>query len=170
MKRNGVGLEYQTLRAEVISRIEVRSQITFGVVTVAGVLYSFGLSNPAVAFVYPIIALFLAASWTQNDISIKLIGKYIRDNVEEDDPGLQWETWRAAYAANSTEISGLRLTNLSAIGIFTITQAVALLIGFSRYLNFMSLDWIAGILATAFTFLTALLLREYSNRIKTLTN
>jgi len=167
MELDTVELEYQKLRDEIVSRIEIRSQTIFGVVTLAGVLYGFGISNPAIALMYPIVSLFLAASWAQNDISIKLIGKYIRDEIEPQVPGLKWQTWRAAYASTSTLVFGFRLTSLSAAGVFIITQAVALIIGFSRFQSFTYIGWLMGGLSILFTLLTVLLLREYNRRIKT---
>jgi len=166
MESDAVELEYQKLRDEVVSRIETRSQTIFGVVTLASVLYSFGISNPTIAFMYPIVSLFLAASWAQNDISIKLIGKYIRDEIEPQMPGLKWQTWRATYASASTLLFSFRLTSLSATGVFIITQAVALTIGFSGFRSFTFVSWIIGGLSILFTFLTVLLLREYGSRVK----
>lgn len=166
MESDIITLEYQALREEIVSRIELRSQTIFGVITLAGVLYSFGLSNSAVAFVYPIISLFLAASWAQNDISIKLTGKYIHDEIEPKLPDLKWQTWRAAYTGKSTLVFGLRLTSLSATGVFIITQAVALLIGFARFQAFSTLEWIAGGLSVAFVVITIGLMSEYRKRIK----
>jgi hypothetical protein len=167
MELDTVELEYQKLRDEVVSRIEIRSQTIFGVVTLAGVLYSFGISNPVIALMYPIVSLFLAASWTQNDISIKLIGKYIRDEIEPQVPGLKWQTWRVAYASTSTSVFGLRLTSLSAAGVFIITQAVALTIGFAGFRSFTYVGWLVGGLSILSTLLTVVLLREYNRHIKT---
>lgn len=166
MESNAIELEYQKLRDEIVSRIETRSQTILGVVTLAGILYAFGIENqnPAVVFMYPIISLFLAASWSQNDISIKLLGKYIRDEIEPQMPGIRWQAWRKANS-KSTTVYGIRLTSLSAAGVFIITQAVALLIGLSRVQHFTFVDWLAGCMSAAFTILTMMLLREHSKRI-----
>ena len=113
---------------------------------------------------YPIISLFLAASWSQNDISIKLLGKYIHDEIEPQMPGARWQAWRRANS-KSTSVFGVRLTSLSAAGVFIITQGVALLIGLSRVRYFTFVDCLAGCLSAVFTVLTIMLLHEHGKRI-----
>lgn len=171
MEFDAVSLEYQALRAEIVSRIETRSQTIFGVVTLAGVLYSFGLNNPAVAFVYPIVSLFIIVGWVQNDISIKLAGKYIRDEIEPQIPGLGWQAWRAGDAADSTVVLGIRLTSIAAAGVFIVTQIVALFIGFSRPGGLNDADWPVAAVSIICTALTGLLLTQYYvRRINRLTS
>jgi hypothetical protein len=73
----GLQLEYATLRDEIIKRIELRTQILFGTLTLAGVLFGFASSKTLGVLAYPIVAAFLATAWSQNDIALKHAAKYI---------------------------------------------------------------------------------------------
>lgn len=55
----GLKLEYAALREEVLKRIELRTQILFGTLALAGVLFGFASSIPVGILSYPIIAFFL---------------------------------------------------------------------------------------------------------------
>jgi hypothetical protein len=52
---------------------------------------SAGLAFDSVAFVYPILALFLALGWFQNDFRIADTAAYIRERIEPLFPGLNYE-------------------------------------------------------------------------------
>jgi hypothetical protein len=62
----GWEMEYQALRTEIVERIGIRNQIMLATLTLAGIMLSFGVTNPSIAFVFPIIATFLAAAWPQS--------------------------------------------------------------------------------------------------------
>ena len=91
---NGLLAEYNALRAEILKRIELRNSILFGTLTFAGVLLGFGLSTPTLALIYVIISAFLYAAWIHSDVVISDLGRYIRDNLENNQTGLSWETKR----------------------------------------------------------------------------
>jgi len=54
-KFDGLLAEYNTLRAEILKRIEIRNAIVFGTLTFAGVLLSLGLAKPSLPLIYVII-------------------------------------------------------------------------------------------------------------------
>ena len=99
--------EYNTLRSEIVRRIEIRNSIVFGVLTFAGVLLSFGLEIPTLAIIYTIISMFLAAAWVQSDVMISGIGCYIREKIEPDARGLNWETYRQQARLEDSQRRGI---------------------------------------------------------------
>lgn len=154
---DGLKMEFTALRSEIVSRIELRSQIVLATLTLAGVVFSFGLNTPAIAFVFPIVATFLAAAWLQHDTRISELTAYLHDQVESKIPGLGWETYRRNRPRKGTRIFGVRLSVLSAGGVFIVIQWVALIIGFSKFSTFTTLEWILGSVALVFTLITILL-------------
>ena len=75
---HGVDLEYNSLRGEILKRIELRQQIISITLTLAGIFLSFGLSTDTVALIYPPLAAFLSIAWAQNDFRIRDLATYIR--------------------------------------------------------------------------------------------
>lgn len=155
----GLTIEYNALRDEIMSRIELRSQLMLATLTLAGIVFGVGLNTPAVAFVFPILATFLSAAWRQHDARINEITVYIYEQIEPRLPGLGWETHRRQRTKRTTRLLGLRLTALSAGGTFVVMQLVALIIGFSRYPAFSLFEWVFGSIAATFTVFTVLLMR-----------
>lgn len=86
--------EHQELRNEILKRTEIQHQLISITLVAFGALISVGLQGSATALLaYPILALFLSAAWSSNDIQIAQLGAYIRDQIEEKllDPGMGWE-------------------------------------------------------------------------------
>lgn len=91
--------QYVSLRSEIEKRIEIRQQILALTLLVAGTFLTVG-AQPGVSQVvllfYPILAMFLGAIWTHNDLRIGQINQYIRMELEKYLSGLGpgWETYR----------------------------------------------------------------------------
>lgn len=150
----GMEMEYTALRWEILSRIELRNQIMLATLTLAGVMLSFGVSNASIAFVFPIIATFLATAWLQHDVRVGEISSYIHEHIEHKLPGMGWEGYRAHRSRKSTRLLGIRLSVLSAGGVFIVIQGVALFIGFSRFSALTVPEWIFGAISALFMLLT----------------
>lgn len=134
--------EYGTLRDEILRRMEMRNSIVFGTLTFTGALLGFGLETPALALLYPIIAMFLAAAWVQNDTVISNLGRYIRENLEDAQTGLRWETERQKNRLREAQSGKIYPSAIfSSEGVFLITQGMALLIGFANQPRFTILEW-----------------------------
>jgi hypothetical protein len=147
--------EYNTLRSEIVRRIEIRNSIVFGVLTFAGVLLSFGLEIPTLAIIYIIISMFLAAAWVQSDVMVSNIGCYIREKIEPDTQGLNWETYRQQARMEDAQRRSIQPSVVfSTSGIFFITQTIALVIAFSNVRSFSLLDWALSIVAVFCELLT----------------
>ncbi len=121
--------EYAALRDEILKRLELQHQsLSLGLIAL-GALIPLGVESesPIVILLYPIIVLFLAASWSQSDLRTGQIGTYIRENIEprltNGQPG--WESLRA-----KSVVIGLfgSLSVFSARGLFLVTQVFVVLL------------------------------------------
>lgn len=86
--------EYSQLRGEILKRSEIQHQLISIALVALGGLTSLGLKDsPSALLAYPMLALFLSASWSYNDIQIAQLGIYIRYRIEDAliGGGLGWE-------------------------------------------------------------------------------
>ena len=122
---HGVDLEYNSLRGEILKRIELRQQIISITLTLAGIFLSFGLSTDTVALIYPPLAAFLSIAWAQNDFRIRDLATYIRENLETAPIGLGYETYIQRVRSNNQKLGAWRFVVISHTGIFIFTQLMA---------------------------------------------
>jgi hypothetical protein len=160
----GILAEYNVLRAEILKRIEIRNSIVFGTLTFAGVLLGFGLSNAKLALIYPVISLFLAAAWVQNDVLISDLGRYIRDHLETSPIGLKWETHRQHTRVSKKRDWKQPSAALSSGGVFFITQLVAMIVAISQYSAFTELEYILLFIAVLCVLFTIYYFRYSAKR------
>lgn len=125
-------MEYQSLRAEILKRMDLRQQMVSVTLTIAGAFLGFGLGTPAVALVYPPLAAFLAVAWAQNDYRVRQVSTYIREHHETQLAGLGWETHMQAQRS-SGGVGAWRLLLMSHGGIFLLTQWMAIGIGLLKF-------------------------------------
>lgn len=119
--------EYAALRQEILKRMETQHQVVSLSLTAFGVLGTVGFNNNISALLaYPILSLFLAMAWSQNDIRIGQIGQYICEEIEERllDDKHGWEHW---HRFSDSGLFVGRRTVRSARGTFLSTQFIALL-------------------------------------------
>jgi hypothetical protein len=86
--------EFAQLKAEILKRSEIQHQLISITLVALGGLAAVGLKDsPPALLAYPLLALFLGASWSYNDIQIAQIGIYIKYRIEERllDPPMGWE-------------------------------------------------------------------------------
>jgi hypothetical protein len=122
----GYGWEYSAIRNEILKRIEMRQQLISITLTLAGIFLSFGLSNEMVTLVYPPLAMFLAFGWAQNDFRIRRMGRYIRENLESLEIGLNYESQMQEDRQIDTSLATWRFVVISHSGIFLFTQVMAI--------------------------------------------
>lgn len=154
----GVELEHKSLRDEILTRIRLRQQIVGVTLTLSGAFLAFGLNRPAVALVYPPLALFLALGWAQNDHRIRNVATYIRKNIEThfDTPG-----WEISIKKKTTE-SGFhawRFVIISHGGIFLGTQLLAIGVGVSEW-TATPIEWVLLMIDSIATICVGLILRK----------
>lgn len=140
---HGVDLEYNSLRNEILKRIELRQQIISITLTLAGIFLSFGLSTDTIALIYPPLAAFLAIAWAQNDFRIRDIATYIRENLESKPIGLGYETY-VQQARKKKKTGSWRYVVISHTGIFVFTQLMAVGIELLKTMPavFSPLEWV----------------------------
>jgi uncharacterized membrane protein len=95
--------EYGQLRGEILKRSELQHQLISIALVAFGGLAAVGLrDSPSALLAYPMLALFLAAAWSYNDIQIAQLGAYIRYRIEEQLIGgdLGWEHARLSDHAS----------------------------------------------------------------------
>jgi hypothetical protein len=128
----GYDLEYNSLRGEILKRIELRQQLVSITLTLAGVFLGIGLGTESVALIYPPLAMFLAFGWAQNDFRIRDLAGYIRKYLETASTGLRYEHEVELGRVSSTGLGSWRYVVISHVGVFLFTQAMALLIELAR--------------------------------------
>jgi 8-oxo-dGTP diphosphatase len=136
-RRQEILVEYETLRQEVLQRINGRNQSLNLAITATGIFVAAvaGQFFPPVALLlYPLVAVWIAVSWTQHDIRVGQIGKRIRDGIEQQLGGVKWENWLSAQFARESRFIYRRSTELTAVGVLVGTQiltiALAILFAF----------------------------------------
>jgi hypothetical protein len=133
IERDLLVAQYTALRDEMAKRFEIRSQLVALTLLVAGTFLTIGV-QPTVPesaiLVYPILAMFLAASWAQSDLRTAQIAQFIRDHIEPciGTPlrELGWENYRR------TTYSRSRRLTFSTQGVFVSTQALAIALAVVR--------------------------------------
>ncbi len=76
--------EYKELRGEILKRSEMQHQLISITLVALGALTTVGLKDsPSALLAYPMLALFLAATWSYNDIQIAQLGIYIKYRIED---------------------------------------------------------------------------------------
>jgi hypothetical protein len=133
--------EYNSMRNEVIKRIELRYQIINLSLVISGVLFTTGFNSKqaSVFLIYPFISSLLFSLWLHNGNAIMVIGTYLRDKIEIeffDRKGPAWEIGvgeRAQKTTPSIWWSSDRSDVFFSGGIFLVTQLVAIYLGWSFY-------------------------------------
>jgi hypothetical protein len=157
----GMKMEYAALKSESLQRIGLRQQLISIALTITGVMLSFGVNNGLIALIYPPLALFLVITWVQNDARIRDVAKYIREEIEPNFPGLNWET-HIQKDRELSKISKRQRTILSHGGIFIFTQLIAILVGcFTITLNPIS---VALFVTDAISVILALMYLRFARR------
>ena len=132
-KKPGFGCEYNSIRSEILKRIEMRQQLISITLTLAGIFISFGLTNELVPLIYPPLAMFLAFGWAQNDFRIRRLARYVRDELESLDIGLHYESAMDEDRKLDKGLVSWRFVVISHSGIFLFTQILAIGIDLLRH-------------------------------------
>ena len=150
--------EYKTLRDEILRRLEIRTRVIDLTVLGSGAVWAAAFQSTSLApalFVYPLLVLFLTLGWTSHGVLIQQIGDYIRDQIENREPQLNWETFSSEQRQAS--VRWLYSASVSSSGLFLVTQVVSICL--AVYLNdgLNGWEWALlglGILATLGTCVT----------------
>jgi hypothetical protein len=129
-----VEAEFAGLREEILKRTEIQHQMNVAAfVAIAAFLSVTSPQSGVILLCYPILGLFLAATWVHNHNRIVEIGSYIHDVVESKvlsqyliEQGVGWE-----HYLRKTTRQGLlgSLPFFASRGIFVGTQILAIVVG-----------------------------------------
>ncbi len=127
--------ECSALHDEINTRMGQRGTLfTFTIIT-AGSLLSLGATtNAQIALFYPVLSLFLAAAWSDEDGKIGALGAYMHEQERRYDL-YGWCSYHRPRKKMSGLLASLRrlyptsLLGLATRGVFLSTQALAILVG-----------------------------------------
>lgn len=119
--------EFSALRDEIVKYADMQSKLESLTLIVAGGLFSLSTTLPLSTFVYPIIAMFLAARWTDLQVTIDREATYLRNTYEKyGSVPPRWETFSATTNFKGSRALSSVLGPLAIAGLFLVTQALAL--------------------------------------------
>ncbi len=162
--------ECTSLHDEINARLAQRGNLfTFTIIS-AGSLLSLGASaNAEIALFYPVLSLFLAAAWSNEDRKIGSLSTYLHER--EQFYGLSgWETYHrvSKKKASFFLISWQPFNTLSFAtrGVFLSTQILAILVGFAQVLTKGTLasTWPLLALAILATIITGFVIQHRRSR------
>jgi hypothetical protein len=128
--------ECEFLHDEINTRMGQRGNLfTFTIIT-AGSLLSLGATtNAQIALFYPILSLFLAAAWSDEDGKIGALGAYLHDQEARYDL-YGWTSYHrprhkpsSFFPANVLNLLPSSLLSVATRGVFLSTQLLAILVG-----------------------------------------
>lgn len=125
-------LEYNSLRAEILQRMQMRQQIIYIMLTIAGAFLAFGITNQTVVLIYPLISTGLAVAWSHHHFHIRDTARYIRENIERNVYGMDYETSLQRRREDS-RIKTWRSAKWSYLIVCLVTQFVAIFIGCMQF-------------------------------------
>jgi 8-oxo-dGTP diphosphatase len=137
MLKEELPLQYNTLRAEILKRMELRQQIL--TVTLAGIsIFSAGVTGeiilPIFLLLYPLLGLCLAIAWSHHDVRTGELGEYILRYIEPHFT-LKWEKYMREFYTDRNDI-GKRLAEYASMGTFIGTEIAAIILAVSfQFLN-----------------------------------
>jgi hypothetical protein len=154
--------EYQTLRDDILKRIEFRYKLINLLLVVAGVFFSIGLElehSSSVLLIYPILAFFLMAGWAHNGVIMVKISDYLRREIEVNTVGLKWHSHLTTSHPKFSSFSFLGTVSTS--GLVLTTQLLALLLVYTLTgFKFAQVEIVLFLASLAAIGATLLLLRQ----------
>jgi hypothetical protein len=162
--------EYKALRDETLKHIEVQYQVVGITLVAAGAFLTIGTQTsitPDASLVYPILAVFLAAAWADNQIGIIHIGAFIRGAFEQgSDSRLRWESVNFDYYRRTRWV----LHMIAMRGLFVVSQLLAMFLAIERLwhgnLSFPFVDWVMLTLDLTAVAVTLWLLRNPRSHVE----
>jgi hypothetical protein len=136
-------LEYTALREEVVKRIEGRQQLLSTTLTLAGAFLGVGWTVGAAVglFILPPLALLLAGAWSQNEIRLHLIQRYMTGTLEPGLPGAGWGAFSRRETAY-TRLLGQPVETMAIGGLFLAAQVFAIVLGLFHFQVTSLVEWV----------------------------
>lgn len=126
-------IQFNTLRAEILERMNLRQQIL--TVALAGVgIFSVGVTGeitlPIFLLFYPPLGLCLAIAWSHHDVRTGEIGEYLLRHIEPHFATLKWEKFMRELYASRNNISK-SMAEYASMGAFIGTEIAAIILAVS---------------------------------------
>ncbi|PKP07414.1 MAG: hypothetical protein CVU10_07700 [Bacteroidetes bacterium HGW-Bacteroidetes-5] len=131
--------EYESLRNEVITRIEIRQQLIYTTITLSGVILGFGINTSNLSFIFPPLAFALTLMWAQNDLRALQISDYLH-SLENEESKLGWISYYKKIQGKSSFKIGWPISTLAPGSMFVLTTIMSIGIGLSHF-NCSLLSW-----------------------------
>lgn len=123
-------IQYEALRSEVLSRLNMRQNLLTTTVAGAGVfsLFISGMAAaPILLLLYPWFTLCIAIAWSHHDVRVGEIGQYVKTYIEPHFPGLNWETFMLDLYSDKKQ-TGRNMAELASKGTFIGTEIATILL------------------------------------------
>ncbi len=127
--------EYKALRDEVLKRVEMRHHLLSYTLLAAATFLSVGSQEkvtPMIPLIFPVLAVFLAAAWTLNDLRVGELGYYVRTTIENRLGGFGWEAHIFTEYDGGLNPLPRALVAWSAAGVFLTTELLAVFLALYR--------------------------------------
>lgn len=122
--------QFNTLRDEILARMNMRQQILTIAVAGAGLFSAIvtgDIALPIFLLLYPPLGLCLAIAWSHHDVRTGEIGEYIRRHIEPHFAALQWEQFMHDLYFGKKNISK-NMAEYASIGTFMGTEIAAMIL------------------------------------------
>lgn len=160
--------EYNALRSEILKRIELMHQVASLGFLVPGTIFAFGFQtkDATILLLYPLLALVLSLLWSQHERRARECGYYIYTHIETKfEKAMNWEHFMDATRTLDRFFD--QYANWAAIGIFSGTSILAIVVGIPVAIQFGTIVPLWLLLSTAFlaiVLITVRLLSPYHHR------
>jgi hypothetical protein len=135
--------EYQALRGEILKRTELQHQLISFALLAFGSLLAIGFGkdgSPKATLAYPLLTVALSAAWSQHDIRIRQLGRYIKERIEAELLGKEkgWEHFLSTSGAETDRVG--KRTQWSTRVILFITPMLAVILSRFKIGTIMPVD------------------------------
>ncbi|WP_457610907.1 hypothetical protein [Lutibacter sp.] len=124
--------EFESLRNEIIKRIEIRQRLIYTTITLSGLIMGFGITTINLSFILPPLAFALSLMWAQNDLRALQISDYLQ-SFENDKTKLGWITYYKKIQGKSSFKVGWPVSILAPGSMFFLMSVMSIGIGISNF-------------------------------------
>lgn len=162
MDLEGLYIVYNNLREEIVKRIEIEHQVISISLVALGAILTIGLTNTNVTFLllYPILVMFLASTWCDNNLRIGEISAYIKEEIAPK-VGTNIIGWELAQKKFYSYPYGFRhsiLTVLGKRGVFLGSQLAVIVLAITKIPHPDTTQCVFFSIAILVTLITAVIL------------
>ena len=124
--------EYDTLRQEILKRVEMQNTLINLILTIVAVFLGLGLTNNLISFLIPPIICLMSFIYKTQSLGIIKISNYLIERYEVND-NENWETYNKAKSTTSRYKRKVFLLSLGPVGVFTFLSFISIVIGLFKF-------------------------------------